>query len=723
MKAKARLTMLWYGGSVLLVATVGLWEVLIYNQLEPADRQQVAALIFPYQFFMVAPLVLLVVVLISGSKWLLDRFWIPLAQLREEAQILSSGNLRHRVEPHGANTVSNLARHINRLAEQTAAAQEQVQEQISHAKAEVEREKNVLAMLIEELQEGIVVCNRDGVVLLYNRAAKTMLNPAAGSENNSALLGLGKQIQNTLQAPLLDYTLHDLRERQQMGNSSLVQPFMLWQGAHLLRVQLLGLLGQDHDLSGFILVCEDQTPRPQANHPLNMLQQETIEQRRAAIANIRASVETMLDYPDMPAQQQHALLEMIQSQTVQLTDLLSERHLHTSRELKHLCPLTSTSIHDWLTDLYRHSDPSAKYHIRYQAEEQPDQFADLNRFLLNKGLYFLFEQLQQTLGLDIIEIRRAPFAPSGGAAADSDFAVVDLTWEGEPLAADQLRSWLEYPIRAEAADSTITLSEVCRRHDVEIWLEGSSDTQQHYLRLLFPAVERPTAGVTTSHVYLGGRPIFYDFDLFDKELADPELAHARLADVSYTVFDTETTGLNPSGGDEIISIGAMHIVNGKLLENETFEQLIDPRREISPASIEIHGIQPSMLAGQPTIDKVLPQFYQFTENSVLLAHNAAFDMRFLQLKERKTGVKFRNPVLDTLLLSAVVHPNQEMHDLESISRRLNLRIEGRHTALGDARVTGQIMLHLIPMLAEKGIHTIQEAQEASRQTYYAKAQY
>ena len=109
-----------------------------------------------------------------------------------------------------------------------------------------------------------------------------------------------------------------------------------------------------------------------------------------------------------------------------------------------------------------------------------------------------------------------------------------------------------------------------------------------------------------------------------------------------------------------MSIGAVRIVNGRLLEQEVFEQLVDPRRAMSPEASRITGIEASMLENQPTIDKVLPAFATFCEDTVLVAHNAAFDMRFLHLKEEATGVRFTQPVLDTLLLSAVLHPELDV---------------------------------------------------------------
>ena len=129
------------------------------------------------------------------------------------------------------------------------------------------------------------------------------------------------------------------------------------------------------------------------------------------------------------------------------------------------------------------------------------------------------------------------------------------------------------------------------------------------------------------------------------------------------------------------------------------------------------------LEGKPAIHVVLPLFGRFCEDTVLVAHNAAFDMRFLELKEAATGIRFDQPVLDTLLLSAVVHPNLEDHRLEAIAERLGIRVIGRHTALGDALLTGEILLKLIPLLAQSGIVTLKQAREASRRTYHARLRY
>ncbi|MCB2024808.1 MAG: 3'-5' exonuclease, partial [Ottowia sp.] len=219
------------------------------------------------------------------------------------------------------------------------------------------------------------------------------------------------------------------------------------------------------------------------------------------------------------------------------------------------------------------------------------------------------------------------------------------------------------------------------------------------------------------------RPEFYDFDLFHQPGQRGELDDHRLAELAYTVFDTETTGLNPSQGDQILQIGATRIVNGRLLRGESFEQLIDPGRDISAANTAVHGITNEMVRGQPRIAEVLPAFHAFAQGTVLVAHNAAFDMKFLQLQEQATGLVFDQPVLDTLLLAIVAQPQQASHRLEALTERFGIAVEGRHTALADAKATAELLLRLIPLLEAQGIRTLGQARAAAQQTYLARLKY
>jgi DNA polymerase-3 subunit epsilon len=289
------------------------------------------------------------------------------------------------------------------------------------------------------------------------------------------------------------------------------------------------------------------------------------------------------------------------------------------------------------------------------------------------------------------------------------------------MSSETFYTWEMESMQVGSETTPLTLRDVIDRHGGEIWYEREKAAHRAFFRFVLP-VSTPEAEQVVEERHVTGRPEYYDFDLFKFEDKSIDLDR-KLSELTYTVFDTETTGLEPSNGDEIIQVGAARIVNGRLLRQETFDQLVDPEIPLKPEGIPIHGITEDMVRGQPNIDLVLPAFHEFCEDTVLIAHNAAFDMRFLQLKEERTGIRFTQPVLDTLLLSAVVHPNQESHKLDVILERLGITIGTRHNALEDALATGEVFLKLVKLLEDQGIVTVRQALEASEKTYFARVKY
>lgn len=202
------------------------------------------------------------------------------------------------------------------------------------------------------------------------------------------------------------------------------------------------------------------------------------------------------------------------------------------------------------------------------------------------------------------------------------------------------------------------------------------------------------------------RPLIYDFDLLNAD-ATGAAEQCALNDLCFVVFDTETTGLLPHK-DEIVQLGAVRVLRGRIVEGEVFETLVDPGRPIPAASTKVHGVSDAMVQGAPKIDVVGGQFHHFARDAVIVAHNAPFDMAFLHRHASSAGVRWTNPIVDTVLLSAIVFGASETHTLDALCDRLGVVIPEhlRHTALGDAQATAEVLVRMLPMLDARGFLTL-----------------
>lgn len=166
---------------------------------------------------------------------------------------------------------------------------------------------------------------------------------------------------------------------------------------------------------------------------------------------------------------------------------------------------------------------------------------------------------------------------------------------------------------------------------------------------------------------------------------------------SFTVFDTETTGLDPKKGDKIIEIAGVRIEEGVIREDLSFVQLINPERTIPWEAKRVNNIDDSDVASAPTIDQVLPQFLDFAKGSILVAHNSDFDMNFLLTEKELCWGYIEIPeCLCTMRLSRALHPHEFRHNLDAVSARLKITMPvDRHRAMPDVLMTAQVLLKMI----------------------------
>lgn len=178
-----------------------------------------------------------------------------------------------------------------------------------------------------------------------------------------------------------------------------------------------------------------------------------------------------------------------------------------------------------------------------------------------------------------------------------------------------------------------------------------------------------------------------------------------LADVAFTVVDLETTGATP-GFAKITEIGAVRLESGR--EVDTFSSLVNPGVRIPEMITGITGIDDATVADAPPIDVVLPRFVGFAADSVLVAHNAQFDLSFLDYElgrlQRRT---FPRPALDTLRLARKLCPQQRC-SLNALSYRFDTKVKPVHRALQDAQATAELLLLFLSWLQEQGMSTLEE---------------
>ncbi len=176
-------------------------------------------------------------------------------------------------------------------------------------------------------------------------------------------------------------------------------------------------------------------------------------------------------------------------------------------------------------------------------------------------------------------------------------------------------------------------------------------------------------------------------------------------DDTYIVFDIETTGFS-SIRDRIIEIGAVKVVNGEIVDR--FSTFVNPERPIPFEITSLTGITDEMVMGAPAIGTVLPQFLEFAGDGVLVAHNAGFDVGFIEQNCREQGLNDRFIYVDTVALARVLLPTLSKYKLNIVAKALNISLENHHRAVDDAGATAEIFVKFVEMLKKDQVTTLKE---------------
>ncbi|MBF0358309.1 MAG: 3'-5' exonuclease [Magnetococcales bacterium] len=642
-----------------------------------------------YSGFVVAAIFILLLILAQIWSWLEKSLIEPASKLERQTSIIANIASDHHIDIGSGHWFGELPDTVQKLGDSLSKTRREVREALATGAHGVER----LEMVIKKLKTGIIVCDGEARILLYNSAVQDIFS------GHNMGLGLDRSLYGLLTRLPVETTINHLLEEQNSSTAKKIEEASFYCSiakSDILLDCTLALL-PDHNInqSMFVMTLADVTRNMEALQRKDRLIRNSLDKFSSPMANIRAAAENLVSHPDIDVQTRDSFHKIISQEVATLSDLF----YMASKEAQSIASghwmLRDTNTSDLFLMLDRHLNKSGGPKVVMGGEPRWIQ-ADATALLM--ALESVIFNIAQKSGCQTITIE---------SLIGDALVYLDLTWSGEPIPAATVELWQKQAI---IGGGDMTLGEVVERHGGAIWSQKHRCDGQSILRIPVPISTRQWQQPKEE---IPERPEFYDFSRRDSTKELGRLAASSLSDLTFVVFDTETTGLNPSGGDEIISIAGVRIVNGRILTGEIFKELVDPGLPIPKSSTKIHGISNAMVAGAPGIDTVLPRFKEFTAGAVLVAHNAAFDMRFLQLKEESSGVWFDNPVLDTLLLSVYLHEDVIDHTLDGIAGRLGVEVQDRHTALGDAMVTAQAFLKLLKLLKNKGVTSLGLAIEAS----------
>ncbi len=675
----------------LFVAMVGLYFVVSdyvaeIQRLQPASQvyEHFNSMCLQVSFFLVV-----FTILIAALAWeLANQFLRPILKIRRGAEIVARINLNHRIELDTGDELQELALEFNHMAENLGKAYDELEGRVREATRTVQEERNRLATVLRTMVDGVVVANEAAETILMNPRARIILDLGYTS-------GIGSPLSRIFPSDRLTFHLKRLRQRWDQGRETVEDVLFPLLDGKLLKGSLSIVPGPGGERSGFLLVFRDLNSSGDEGKNFEETLREMPLLLRGPLASSRSLVETLQRHREMPEEKQMAFLDAVEEEMNRLSERVTAIDDAANAARSSRWPAIPSDPRDLMEESLL-LEPGTTVEIEEYDTPIPPVLVE--PFSWVASLRCVLQWITQ-MNLEQHSI-------SANLKVEDGTVVTTFRVEGHFNGSP---TGLESREVCPAGEPPLPLGEAVRRNRGELWTRTSGEGLEVRLALL--QASTASEGDHPDRL-LDGEPEFYDFDLFLPRpvLERADQLQADLSDLEYVVFDTETTGMRLSQGDKVISISGVRIRRGRIQNAEIFHSLVNPGRSIPPESVQFHHIEDRMVADAPSISQVYPQFVEFVGDSILVAHNAAFDKKCLEMAAAEAGVPMiENPILDTIFLSHGIHERTEGHSLDATAERMGITIEGRHTSMGDARATAQIFLGLLSLLPGRGVRTLAEA--------------
>ncbi len=614
-----------------------------------------------------------IIALVAGVWFLFDTYLArPMEQLAWALRVRTHADVAHEIDAAQARYLGDLAEAAASATETLSKSRNSLAETVARETARLASDKNKLEHLLSAVPPAVLLCTGRHHIVFYNGVAHRMLS------GPKTPVCLGKNLFDYLNDGAIRQVHQRLLESALPGS---IVEFVCNSPCGSRRLAGRMRLARDNggDAAAYVMTLRDVTGEVEAYARRDVLLSEIFERVRPTVSALAARIGA--DDDGTPS------LAAMKDEIEQLDAILADLASRFDSCRADGWPMAPVDAREFAASLRRLlSSEDIPLDVEASALTVRCNAFDMVSLLAHTAQKVAAEAHARNLRLVIREA--------------GDAAEIRLGWQGRALTETELERWLAEPV--DGSPGGLSANAILAAHATRL-APGGKEENASVSVFLRPIQQLEATPADTPF------SVVYDFDLLSRAQSE-RMAESRLDDLAYVVFDTETTGLFPERGDEIVQIAAVRIVNGKRVPGETLDLLVNPGRSIPRASSAIHGVTDAMVVDAVSVQEAVERFHTFAHDAVIVAHNAPFDMAFLWRREAELGVRFVNPILDTVLLSAAVFGLSENHTLDDLVNRLGVDLpqNQRHTAMGDTLATAEVFIKLKRILQAKGMDRLSE---------------